>query len=73
MDDISYVSPWLFTYLILLINVSVFFHLRSLAIAQTGKIIQVLKLRSSLFELHSTNMNEPHEQPEAKKVIRTKR
>ena len=50
-----------------------FFHLRSLAIAQTGKIIQVLKLRSSLFELHSTNMNEPHEQPEAKKVIRTKR
>ena len=42
IDNISNVSPWVFTYLIVMINVS-FFQVRSLAIAQTGKIIRVLK------------------------------
>ena len=42
IDNISNVSPWVFTYLIVMINVSGF-QLRSLAIAQTGKIIRVLK------------------------------
>ena len=57
IDNLSNVSPWVFTYLIVMVNVS-FFQVRSFAIAQTGKTIRVLKTTIfSLFELHSTNMN----------------